>query len=798
MQELQLYIEGERLELFKDESVSLTQTIQNVKDVSKIFTSFTKTFSLPASKANNKIFKHYYNYNIVDGFDARIKKAGKIELNSLPYKSGRIKLEGVNLKNNLAHTYRITFFGNTVELPDIIGKDKLGELPFSSPDYTVTYNWQTIRAFLTSAQGNSKIIVPLITHSQRLFYQSALSAASSDNLWYSYTLQQGVEWNQLKYAIRLYEILLEIESKYTIANLYSNNIVFSRDFFSTSNLDFYNLYMWLHRKSGGVEAPSDIVTYTTITPSWTGSVSPIIRSGNTLTVPSILVTGSHAIDNYLIVTPAAGNSVEYQVRVNLGGVTILTTAFTTGTTSITNLNGVGLVANGVYSVTIIHNAAIVFSTITWRFEGFYRPTQTPIVYDVTASIGSFTATAEFDFIVAEQIPDVTVMSFLTGLFKMFNLVAYVEDSGTIVIRPLEGSSGIDYSYYTSGDIDGNDAPVNYDISKYVDTTTSIVNVALPYKEIIYEYEGTGTYLAKQHAQLFGNSWGTLKYIGGTESTGTGGENYNASTETYSVKVPFEHMKFERLRDVTTESFIDTQWGYSVNENQQPYIGKPLIFYAILKTSSTSISYQYSTTAHISINAYWIPSNSLNLNAALGTSNINLGLELNEWKEDTNFPKTLFAEYHSEYIIDVFNQSRRLTKVTAYLPLRILYNFKLNDTFTINSRNYIINSVTTNLQNGKSDMELLNKDIGYYNILFDIYVGGSTPVNYYYKASIGTVLNLSVGDVIYTNTGLTIRLSSGSYIQAGTTATTTYCDNGCYLTITVDSNGVITNLVCGCP
>ena len=85
MQELQLYIEGQRIELFKDESVSLTQTIQNVQDVSKIFTSFTKTFSVPASKNNNKIFEHYYNYDIVDGFDARIKKAGNIELNFIPY-----------------------------------------------------------------------------------------------------------------------------------------------------------------------------------------------------------------------------------------------------------------------------------------------------------------------------------------------------------------------------------------------------------------------------------------------------------------------------------------------------------------------------------------------------------------------------------------------------------------------------------------------------------------------------------------------------------------------------------------
>ena len=41
MQNIQLYIEGNRMDMFKDESVSLTQTIQNVKDIGKIFTNFT-------------------------------------------------------------------------------------------------------------------------------------------------------------------------------------------------------------------------------------------------------------------------------------------------------------------------------------------------------------------------------------------------------------------------------------------------------------------------------------------------------------------------------------------------------------------------------------------------------------------------------------------------------------------------------------------------------------------------------------------------------------------------------------
>ena len=121
MQKLQLYIEGQRVDLFKDETVSLTQTLQNVKDIGKIFTEFTKTFAIPASRVNNKIFKHYYNFDVSGGdttsaYDARNKQPATLELNDLPFKEGLIKLNGVKLKNNVAHTYNITFFGNTVNL----------------------------------------------------------------------------------------------------------------------------------------------------------------------------------------------------------------------------------------------------------------------------------------------------------------------------------------------------------------------------------------------------------------------------------------------------------------------------------------------------------------------------------------------------------------------------------------------------------------------------------------------------------------------------------------------------------
>ena len=58
--------------------------------------------------------------------------------------------------------------------------------------------------------------------------------------------------------------------------------------------------------------------------------------------------------------------------------------------------------------------------------------------------------------------------------------------------------------------------------------------------------------------------------------------------------------------------------------------------------------------------------------------------------------------------DVFNKQRRITSDKAWLPLKILLNYNLGDRFKINQNLYRINSITTNLQSGESDIELLNE------------------------------------------------------------------------------------------
>ena len=138
------------------------------------------------------------------------------------------------------------------------------------------------------------------------------------------------------------------------------------------------------------------------------------------------------------------------------------------------------------------------------------------------------------------------------------------------------------------------------------------------------------------------------------------------------------------------------------------MGKPLLFYPIKQTNGTEISFMTTLTSHDPIDDYIIPSNSQELAFSTSTSNINFNAETNEYTGASGFDGTLFANYYSTYIGDVFNTKRRIFNFKAYLPLKMLYKLQMNDVMTINNQDYIINSADINLITGESSLELLNK------------------------------------------------------------------------------------------
>ena len=689
-----VYSEAERVDQFKDETVSFTQTIQNVKDIKKIFTEFTKTFSLPASKKNNKIFKHYYNFLIDGGFDARIKVNAALELNDIPYKTGKIALTGVELKNNVPHTYKITFYGNTVDLKDILGDNQLSTLS-SLNQYNTVYDFSTVKATMQSAQFSGDLLVPLITHTERAIYDTTSNTYGNlySRVGYSNT---GINWNQFKYALRLKPIIDAIQSDYPIT--------FSNDFFNnTSNTNFNNLFMWLHRKKGDVAEESQVERiYTTLT--------DLQQTGTTGTNISSVTNGQLVLDlpvpksqwNYSSTTlrlKPLNLTQNYSVRVIRNGFGEVGGVIDQQGEQYVTFTPTALDDNSTYTIEVSSASTLGFATGEIEWTIIARNSQDPFALNrqIYSNQNTFSTNLTLDFNITEQIPQMKIIDFLTGLFQMFNLTAYVNNTGTIVVKTLDSFYNWDY----------NANIINID--EYLDVSTSSVDIALPFKEVNFSYKGVGTFLAKQFNQFNNTQWGSLSYT-------LNGAIYDAPTESYKIELPFEHMMFERLYNSSTTNNDSTtvQYGFFADDNKEAYFGLPLLFYPILQTNGTEIVIRDGATTQSVIDDYYIASNSKSILSGTSKFNIHFNVEMNEYTANeptiniNKFTDTLFQTEYRTYIENVFNNSRRLTTVTAYLPYKIFSSLELNDIIEIGQQHYWINSLTTDLTTGKTKFELLNK------------------------------------------------------------------------------------------
>lgn len=693
MKQIQLYIENQRVELFKDESIVLTQTVQNVKDVGKVFTPFTRSFTLPASKTNNKIFKHYYNINIIGSVDPRLRMDARIDLNHSRFEKGKIKLDGVNMKDNKPDSYKVTFFGGTVTLKDKFRNDKLDQLTFLK-NFQFEYNSTNVINTLQNGRDvivdgvtyEDAFVVPLITHEDRLFYDSG--NPQPNNLFYQPGTHGGVDWEQLKPALRIDLIIKAIEKQY--------DIQFSDHFFNETNPAYFDLRMWMHRKKGQIKETTSgndmyISSYAWAFQTW-GNRYGFQVHGNGYTMRNVVqIPNWSEVNEYQNANSAPDQVTEYKVTH-----TFIPDDLTLKYTVVIKKDGVELHrAEGIegrHAKIIRHtsNGNVVVEvqaaqSMTFQPMPLFVHAQGSYSYDTFTSFESMAAviSPNFTFDTTREIPEIKVIDFLSGLFKMFNLVAYLDFDETIIVRTLD-------SWYAESDN-------TFDITKHVDTTQSTIDVALPYREILFDYAGKESFFAKNHNALFNYQHGVERYRGEDDELLSGAD--------YKIQLPFEHHKFERLYS-QAGTLTDIQWGWSVDDNKQSILGKPLLFYPIYQTNSTQIAVQRTTSTHDVVDKYWIPSNSRSIDSSISQENLNFKAEVNEYSA-TVFTDTLFSKYYRKYISETFDPSRRLTKLKARLPMSFLLNYELNDLVIVFTRVYRINSIQTNLSSGISNLELIN-------------------------------------------------------------------------------------------
>ena len=662
MNRVDLYIDGQKVDFFDQESIELTMSVQNVKDISKVFGDFSKSFTLPANPNNNAVFKHYYNVDVSGGFQANTRTSAFIELNNNVFRNGVIELEGVQLKNLQPYAYKVSFYSKTTALKDLFGDDKLNDLDLSAQDHG--YNDTNIATGLNAyvAGTGDAVIYPLISPVANWFYDSATNDVIPNNIYYKNGHpEHGVFYYDLKPAVKLQKIIGAIQTKY--------GVTFNSDFFATA--DFGKLFMWCHRRAGymfkgqpnGFTAQK--INFTAASnPDFDTSTDEYIIDAANITTADVQITTTSS-DTYKIYVYV--NNELYTWREVTGNATALTLTLP--------IFSIGDRVQIRFSPPNEWDASpITLNTIS----AYFRISPTTGVTATRTASQSITS----EVVIADQLPEQKIGDFLSSLIKMFNLIIVPTSNTAYDIEPLD-------DWYSEGS--------TYDISNYTNIEEVTVNRPDLYSRVSFSFNETEAILGEQYRLQNDIGYGDLR------------ADFNFDGEEFEIEVGFDNMLFERLSDVDDGSLTTINVGKSITREIEPYIGNPFIFYAAGNISGTNeFSYVNMETPaeHFPFTDFWLASNVNSRVAASVTKTLNFGTEIDPYLLQ-GFSQGLYQSYWRDYITDLYDLQRRLFSFKAQLPIRVLLDLKANDKLTILERNYIINSVTMNLATGEAQLELLN-------------------------------------------------------------------------------------------
>tara|TARA_A100000172_G_scaffold75793_1_gene58791 strand:+ start:3874 stop:6027 length:2154 start_codon:yes stop_codon:yes gene_type:complete len=710
--EVQLYISDTRVDLFNDESISITDSIQNVSDISKLFTPFSQQFNLPASQTNNKLFKHYYNFHIQGGFDARFKVDARIEINFVPFKTGKLRLTGVSLKDNKPHTYKVVFFGEPNNLKDIFGDEDLSGLNGLST-YDIQYdNPDFLDAFKTGLQStgtaatnlsNRNVVVPLISLNTYYTYDTS-STDRLDNVTFTDLRKQ------LKPAIKLKRVIEAIQTQYDItfnmADVHLDEKVLAEDtsqvvtedsptkdviledatsdiktFFGSDMFD--ELYLWLHREKTPITSP-ETTTKTFGVDTGTRSIKFTLAdftyssgSGDVLTGGKLVVTDPDSYSIRVGLNPSA-NATTGEIIVKDKSTNELLffkedITFQSGVSQTITLMDLtsGNLDSRTYDIEFRINCQTqeTFSSVTMR------------ITKNSSTIHDYTATNKVlndNIFIQDYLPKMKVIDFLSGLFKMFNLVAYKRlGDSTIYVETFD-----DFMF----------EGVTRDITKYIDVSKSTIDRPIPYNQVNFNYSKPVTQTSLRFLNQFAQAFGDLEY--------SAPEKYDG--QAFNLQLPFEKTVLINLQDssgVNTNNIL----GWWVDDKGETTLGKPFIFFNRVIDSSSN------TVTGLNITAY----NAASSVSADGNHSLNFGAEYDEFNKSVN-TNSLFSRFYQNYILQTFNQNARIIKVSARLPVSFILNYRVNDVILIEGQEYYINSIKIDLTTGKSDLDLIVKTVTYTN------------------------------------------------------------------------------------
>jgi len=653
MRQVQIYIEGERLELFNDETIQVNSSIQNYKDIAKLFTDYSQSFNVPATPHNNQIFEHFYQTDVNGQINYQQRRSAKIEIDLIPFRTGKIQLEKANVKNNIPYSYTITFFGDIRSLADLFGDDKLSKLDYSA--YTHEYNGANVQTRITSGSSYD-VRYPLISSNRLWSYGDNTTTDISKN-------SSRMHYTELHPALRVSKVLEAIENYY--------GVDFQGNFLTDKR--FTSCYLYLKNSDEFVNYTDEQVV----------DISNLVNPGATNyfdTANDKLNVIAYDLNDFgaqehrveLKVTYASlGDPVRWYVDVYRNG-TLYTTLNGTGNSLWYTVDSLNLQDNESYNYQFkvrSTNTMDIKIAINYVINvSYYDPTSFSGTIEQYTSTGTI-QTLSADLNIVKNMPDMLVKDFVAGILKEFNLTCYGLSPSTFKLQPLE-------EWYGSGEI--------VDYTKYTITESIDYERIKLFKRIKFEHEESKSWLNVQFKELFGKEYGSLD------------QEFGYDGEEYLVKVPFENLLHQKF------TATNLQVGYCLEANDyKPYVPKPVLLY-MYDQKACSFYFNNGSTTNL-ISNYMPFGQDLYYN--FDNIALNFGNDISSLL-DVNIPRGIYQEYYSPYILNLYQAKNRLVYVKMNLPVNKLTRLRLNDRIVIRDKRYIINEMKSNLTTGDVDFVLM--------------------------------------------------------------------------------------------
>jgi hypothetical protein len=673
MRTVQVYIEGQRLDLFDDEQISVTSKQQDVQDISKVFTDFSQSFSVPSTPNNDAIFSHFYNSDVGDLqdvstiFDANQRRDAFIEIDLTTFRRGKIQLEKAEIKDNQAYSYQVTFYGDITSLKDKFNDDKLVNLTYLRT-YGHAYTSTEIENRITDGSTNYVLRYPLITRRYLTYDDGGTNDINTNT--------GAIQYSELFPAVKVSGVLSAIEIQYGVdfQGTFLSDKRFQNCFLFCQNKEdfqFFTTTQDVDFTTGGENAYTGVYTdYFDLTEDIL-TIAPINFLESFGSNPPNQFWEDHIEHKVLISAFCASTTAEYYIDIFINEVLTTTIQGSLGTANkiVYRRRNNQITTQDVLSFRIRATESTTVTVNCQYFQEGKYPSGTGFDEFTNEYYADASNTLSGNIDPIAYLPDMKVSDFFTAILKEFNLTCYPLEQDVFQVEPLD-------DWYLKGAI--------VDITKYTDIKSINVERLKLFNNIVLKYEQSENILNNQFRELFGREYGDAQIAFDYD----GGE--------YKIEQPFENMQMNRFTGT------DLQVGFTVDKDLNTYTPKPMLFYMY---DETSVSFKfYDGTSYSTLTEYMPFGQDTKVNTENYSLNFNAEISTLTGQVEQN---TLFATYYFGYLSNLFKLKNRRYTVKTNLPVSLLTNLRLNDRVIIRDKRYIIESMKSNLNNGDVDFVLIN-------------------------------------------------------------------------------------------